>query len=837
MLGVHCRPAEDGRHEDARTEALFHEARPMRSRNSLLVLVLAALAGCDRDVANPSRPVIEPETVAQLSPPTASCTGCFLLPTTFTRRARQTVGDDVRLPAGDPSASYLLVAQDDGGRETDVKITINGITVVGPGRLVGGGVLEVRVPAPLSGSPNKMTVLPLGATGAKVTIWILDGAAEIGPAGGTVTAPGSRATLTLAAGATPSALTVQLVDVAPLPPTHNSLSATGLRVIVDGAPGVAFAPAPLTIEVPLTALPPSGHIAALRASIPSLATDFLWKTAIVNTSTRRATVSGPANGFFAHLPMSASRAEIDIDAESYDAPTVASGPGFSASATSPQSATSGIICSLQSVGSLTPVYPTTVGSFAGASLWHDPNSAALLGATKVIVLLHGWDPSVATSCGDYLQKQPRADVYFAQLRTLLSAEALTAWPVLLVDYPVANSFAFSGSALSDALVWLQAQYNVDVVLVGHSMGGLVAREAASLMSRKPLGIITLGTPHLGSELANLGLNLGFWGIAVDTDGRNSLVSGLMGRQTPEAPLVAYGSKVTSAWSCTLGVLCTWVNDGLAPGFWSKKYTYSAGHLLCQVYGRCVSDGVVPSGSSLPSFVSSSDLREQVGIDHTTIKGGFGASMDRRLAADIRAFLASGGFCNRVVDFTGGQLPPSWTQFLVRGGPGLINDRLEGLPTDGGARIGSSVAPTAVNLLTIEYEATSNQSVFGTHHGINLVSGSSILNIYEQNASFNFGAGQLAFRIQDDFGLWPNGNGPIVAESILPYDPGQHRYRLEISSGQARWSATNVVTNRLVTATLSLPSTFNTNSLDGFYFYVYETTGNGTWADNLKITCQ
>jgi len=45
------------------------------------------------------------------------------------------------------------------------------------------------------------------------------------------------------------------------------------------------------------------------------------------------------------------------------------------------------------------------------------------------------------------------------------------------------------------------QFNQNTILIGHSMGGLVARELERNHSTKIKGIITLGTPHQGAHVA------------------------------------------------------------------------------------------------------------------------------------------------------------------------------------------------------------------------------------------------------------------------------------------------------------------------------------------------
>jgi hypothetical protein len=68
----------------------------------------------------------------------------------------------------------------------------------------------------------------------------------------------------------------------------------------------------------------------------------------------------------------------------------------------------------------------------------------------------------------------------------------------------------NGAALGRFLAFLHRSYHVDVVtLVGHSDGGLWSRSAISMQTSGPTidGLVTLGTPHTGSPVADIGAEL------------------------------------------------------------------------------------------------------------------------------------------------------------------------------------------------------------------------------------------------------------------------------------------------------------------------------------------
>jgi triacylglycerol lipase len=128
-----------------------------------------------------------------------------------------------------------------------------------------------------------------------------------------------------------------------------------------------------------------------------------------------------------------------------------------------------------------------------------------------------------------------------------------------------------------------------VNIVAHSMGGLDARYLASRLGAagRVASIVTVGTPHRGTPLADLGA--GLWLVApmlrmassrlgVDAEGLFDLTSARMqhfNEVVPDVPGVFYGAwlaKATRARDLTPLLLPTWTllgrkagdNDGLVP---------------------------------------------------------------------------------------------------------------------------------------------------------------------------------------------------------------------------------------------------------------------------------
>ena len=77
--------------------------------------------------------------------------------------------------------------------------------------------------------------------------------------------------------------------------------------------------------------------------------------------------------------------------------------------------------------------------------------------------------------------------------------------VLLFDYPNDGPIALAGDRLSQDLKHLATKYpDLRLVIVGHSMGGLVARYCVEMPGKNPgciTDLIMLGTPNRGSRMA------------------------------------------------------------------------------------------------------------------------------------------------------------------------------------------------------------------------------------------------------------------------------------------------------------------------------------------------
>ena len=161
----------------------------MRHRPRLPILLLLLVLACEpalRETQNRTGSTADARPSLLTVPPTP-CTGCAVEPFTVTRPDGRPVST-VKEFTGDPQADYLLVIQDDGKEGTGAIVTLNGETVVGLNDLLGVGIQEIAKSVTLK-AQNRLAVTVQGKVGAAVTVWVLSGADNVGPQGGTVVGP------------------------------------------------------------------------------------------------------------------------------------------------------------------------------------------------------------------------------------------------------------------------------------------------------------------------------------------------------------------------------------------------------------------------------------------------------------------------------------------------------------------------------------------------------------------------------------------------------------------------------------------------------------------------
>lgn len=270
-----------------------------------------------------------------------------------------------------------------------------------------------------------------------------------------------------------------------------------------------------------------------------------------------------------------------------------------------------------------------------------PNPAAMASAfpqatSRIVVLLHGW--------GDTERSWQRSSTH---LGNLLAAESLT--PIYL-RYNSGRGVSDNGDGLSDLLEETVAAWPVavdEVALIGHSMGGLVARSSvqSALFARrhwanKVRHIVTLGSPHLGTPwekavaLIEGGLNLvsETRPIAEFLNGRSAGLKDL--RVGPDPARDQIGSKPEDA---TADIF---TKAGVEQHFLAGVVTSTPSRPL----GRLVGDLVVRTGSATGTGrqrqVESTDVIVLNGRRHTDLLH------DPAAHEHIRHWLSSSGEARR-----------------------------------------------------------------------------------------------------------------------------------------------------------------------------------------------
>jgi hypothetical protein len=199
--------------------------------------------------------------------------------------------------------------------------------------------------------------------------------------------------------------------------------------------------------------------------------------------------------------------------------------------------------------------------------------------------------------------------------------------------------------------------------------------------------------------------------------------------------------------------------------------------------------------------------------------------------EIHGAPAFPAWCNTSLNFDGNALPAGWDMEVIRGGPGIANDRLEGRPLDSGSWITTMGAlPASTTEVEVNYDASNPFSTFGIHHGPDLMSAAGFTEYHDVNASYNFGANNMRLQIG------PSGAQPDIQTNV-PFDYGDFHYRVIIRSTGAEWTVTRLSDSSELVHVILPYTTLNLADVTGFRFFNYVTTDNTTWTDNLSIACR
>jgi pimeloyl-ACP methyl ester carboxylesterase len=241
-------------------------------------------------------------------------------------------------------------------------------------------------------------------------------------------------------------------------------------------------------------------------------------------------------------------------------------------------------------------------------------------APLTVILIHGWQ--LARWCSGSGSPQSLGLAAMVDYHPEVDWAALSA--DIRVAYPAANIFYVrypTTLAPSEAGRYLEEKLGnaFNVVLVGHSMGGLVARWTAHYDaqsgSHRIAGLITLGTPHNGTPAASTDIG-GALTYMLPSDGTSSLRTERTDLRAPlpvpaGVPLLAIAGGVPCNRSP--GASFDLIHKRV---FCSQSFIPGTGQYTSDVFD----DGIVPTNSALPTYATERlqlDL-PSAGISHTDL---------------------------------------------------------------------------------------------------------------------------------------------------------------------------------------------------------------------------
>lgn len=201
------------------------------------------------------------------------------------------------------------------------------------------------------------------------------------------------------------------------------------------------------------------------------------------------------------------------------------------------------------------------------------------------------------------------------------------------------------------------------------------------------------------------------------------------------------------------------------------------------------------------------------------------------------------WCGQTLNFAGNQLPAGWQQVKVRSGPGIVNQRLEGSPTDSGAEVGSPAGPVTAgtNRVVAKFRVNTANSSSGQQFGVSyqLASGRVVYTSLSQAVAY--GNGNMLMMVQDLSDTWGSlaATGTVFSRSTLPgYRHGLQEVTMTAQDGQMSIRVKNRDSPVIgdINFAAALPVAFRLADVRKALFNVYTTTGSPIWGDDVEWQC-
>ena len=475
----------------------------------------------------------------------------------------------------------------------------------------GAGVVTAQLP----GTAMITATSGVRSTHATVAVPGIVASQVVGPSGGTVVVPGGNVAVTVPAGALSSDATVTVTQS--LAKDSTRLDDPNQRLSIRIAASAGSSPVPVTVQWNLAGtLPPEKDLYFLIQSAGQTPT-ITWPSAAA-TPTASAVATNARNGRLAKS-VRAATSGVSGSALYLSTPTSLSLPVLPGLPGAPDVTTFAfpVVLTTQDATTCAPSYKlspadglnspandVTVILIHGIQL--EKRCAASAGADASIFaktgqtfgdfyswdLGKGWETLVAAIRNDpVLQK--RANVYIYRYPTTLTPKdnATQLWSLINAPGPVGLG----------SLIPSQGS----ILVVGHSMGGLVARYMDSQQAGRLGGIITLGTPHLGTPFATYATTPGGSMVVLPSEGLRSLEPNVVENEVHVANHIARLHALRGGLTCGNGQFL------VLPSLWQyfAQLFLNASCVLAPTTD-IRSDGVVPTSSALANCTppgSSSDL--------------------------------------------------------------------------------------------------------------------------------------------------------------------------------------------------------------------------------------